>query len=129
MSKEEEIKLKPCPFCGSEAELTKIGIHCKNAGNVENCCNVFLVYPARGTVRTQQEIEDDIKMRSIKAWNNRVVLLPQDRIEKLQTKIDSLESHNQDLGDKLQNERIGHAEAEAEIEKLKQSQKGTVDGD
>ncbi len=72
MSKETE--LKPCPFCGGKAELTKHGVFCTNAGNIENCCNVcnvFLVYPARATARTQKEIEDDIKNRSIKAWNRR----------------------------------------------------------
>jgi hypothetical protein len=61
-------KLKPCPFCGGEAELTEHGVHCKNSGNVENCCNVFLVYPA-GAKAT--DIPAEIKKRSIKAWNKR----------------------------------------------------------
>ena len=64
-------KLKSCPFCGGEAELTKHGVHCKSAGNVEGCCNVFLVYPARGTARNQEEIETDIRDRSVRAWNRR----------------------------------------------------------
>ncbi len=64
-------KLKPCPFCGGEAGLTKNGIHCTNAGNIENCCNVFLVYPARAGMKTKEEIEKDIRERSIKAWNRR----------------------------------------------------------
>ena len=64
-------KLKPCPFCGSKAELTKIGIHCSNAGNIKGCCNAFLVYPASATAMTSDEISADIKRRSIAAWNKR----------------------------------------------------------
>ena len=64
-------KLLPCPFCGGAAELTKHGIHCTNGGNVEGCCNVFLVYPARAQSRTEKEIFNDIRERSIKAWNTR----------------------------------------------------------
>ena len=66
------MKLKPCPFCGGKAELTECGVHCTNAGNVENCCNVFLVYPANAKAKTPQEITDDIRKRSIKAWNKRI---------------------------------------------------------
>ena len=25
----DEMKLKPCPFCGGEAELTVVGVRCK----------------------------------------------------------------------------------------------------
>lgn len=64
-------ELKPCPFCGGKAELTKHGIHCTNSGNIEGCCNVFLVYPAGAKMRTPEEISADIERRSIIAWNTR----------------------------------------------------------
>lgn len=68
-------KLKNCPFCGGEAELTEhgslISIWCKNAGNTERCCNATMLYPAEAKCKTDEEIKESITKRSIAAWNTR----------------------------------------------------------
>lgn len=61
----EELKLKPCPFCGHEARLTYSTDNHKNpyvTCDTDNC-------PARNPYQWHYRTEDE----AISAWNHRVI--------------------------------------------------------
>lgn len=56
----EKIKLKPCPFCGSEVEFADCAVHCKS-------CGITMLAPGlkEGCIFTMEEAG--------KAWNRRAL--------------------------------------------------------
>lgn len=63
-------KLKPCPFCGGEAELIPILMDYDTAESFVRCRNCF----AKGkTYKTAVRGEDKLREKqAIAAWNRRV---------------------------------------------------------
>ena len=84
--------LKPCPFCGSEAEITRFGVYCKNYGNIDGCCNAHVSYPSQSGGKDDKEIVLQIQERSVKRWNTRPSDAAKDKeIERLKNRLDRFE--------------------------------------
>lgn len=67
----DEIKLKPCPFCGGEAAAFEYGgscwVRCRN-------CRVMteVFYNVFTDNLTNTTVQQDGKLKALKAWNRRV---------------------------------------------------------
>ena len=73
-------KLKPCPFCGEEAELTKfvddcgdeqVSIACTNCNAHTSCFNHWCVEVGRMKYR-----QLDLAVLARSAWNNGIIYFP-----------------------------------------------------
>lgn len=60
----KEIKLKPCPFCGGEAELKQ---DCRNGYKLK-CKNCLVAFKQKVLRQPMEWLEE----KMIQSWNNRI---------------------------------------------------------